>query len=295
MKRHINKAGGHKIKSPFIKYCTTATACLQIVSVGMCFMLFKTNAVINVDENYNNKATTYNATSVETVINKLEQEVAAEPSINNTISSDANIPGVTNPSLNPNYTDTLDIPDPGSPIAGTIINSQAQVTANRSSKDSWTMEGTVKFYQNRSSIITGRINSLQAISESTTIGQEDALLSFTIGGEVYYAVALVEGFMKACGAYQVILDDGTVFNCVAIDAKSLNDAPGSGAANQIDSTYGHGYYLPSANSIQLSIVEFSDAKTSSTSISHSSAKDYPNAPNLTNRYVKSVHYIKQLV
>ena len=281
-----------RAQSPLVKFCVTATSCIMIACVSICILLFKTDTIMDIDTSLDNvKSGSYNRTSVETVMNQLnkeEPESAGESAL--TPPENPNIPGV----VNPNVVDTLTPPAPGEAISGTVINSQETVNAKRSSKDSWTMECTVKKFGNISSIITSRINKLSSISQSSTVDSENSLLTFTIDGQVYYAVALVEGFFRPLGAYQVLLDDGSTFYCVAIDAKSLNDPPGSGALNQIDSNYGHGYYYPSSNTIQLSIVEFSDGSTTKTAVYHNSAKDYPNNPNLTDRYVKSVNYIKQL-
>ena len=279
----------NKSKSPFINYCITTVSCLIIACAACCFMFFKTDIIVNLDNSNYTSSTYYNSISVETIINNLEQE-SNQPSINNESPQDENVPGVTEMVA----TDTLILPNPGELISGKLVNAQREISVPRNSKDAWTMECTVKKYNSISTIISTRIENLKSISSATSIGQEDSLLTFTIDGQLYYAVALVDGFMKEYGAYQVYLNDGSIFNCVAIDAKSLNDRPGSGADNVLNSAYGHGYYIQNSNVVQMSVVEFSDASLSKTSVAHNSAAQYPNNPGLANKYVTKINYIKQL-
>lgn len=281
------KKNATKIKSPFIKYAVTTIAVILLLSVTFCLMMFKTNILFDVDMTSTSKSSVvFQRTSMDTIIAEVEKEENSVAGVNTGgnngtgtgaggVSQTPNLPG-----LNPNFTDKMDVPDPGTPIQ---LKDGSSV--ERASTDSWTMEMTVLKYRSKSSIITGRINDLQAKATSTNIGAENSLLTFDIDGATYYAVAMIDGFTKPYGAYQVVLDDGTVFNVVAIDVKSQNDSTST--------AYGHGYVKN--GKVNLSCVEFSDASTSQMSIAHNSAKDYSNAPPLAGHYTKSIHYLGQLI
>ena len=236
--------------------------------------------------------------SVETIVSEIESENSSTdtnttntepqiPGVSNTNTAEPNtaqVPEVSNPVGEDTYTDRLDIPEPGS-----SIDCGSKGTRVRTSIDSWTMEMTVKSYRNGNhTTIASRLDTLKAKSSATSEGAENALLTYTIDNKTYYAVAMIDGFTKPLGAYQVMLDDGSSFYAVAIDVKSRNDNCAAGYSTP----YGHGYSVN--DKVQMSVVEFSDASTSQTSVYHNSAKQYSNTPNLEGRYVKSVHYLGQL-
>lgn len=84
--KSAEKANKQKLNSPFVRYCVTAVACLLLTSVALCFLIFKTDTVINVSMEQTASATKLNRTTVKTVLAQVDENENKE--------ADINIPGL---------------------------------------------------------------------------------------------------------------------------------------------------------------------------------------------------------
>lgn len=84
------KANKAKLESPFVRYCVVAVSCLLLVGVALCFMIFKTDTIINVSFEKANQATDTNRITVSTIMAQVSENENQAP-------ADINIPGL--PSL----------------------------------------------------------------------------------------------------------------------------------------------------------------------------------------------------
>ncbi len=184
------------------------------------------------------------------------------------------------------YGTTMNIPNPGQLISVTEINTQAQYSLERMGTDAYSMQGTMLDASSKGWWAYDRIMNAAATATSNNIGAEGQLLTLQKNGQTYYVASIVDGFSKPGSTYKVTLNNGQSFNVFSADVKSLNDAPGSGSQGQIDSSYGHGTII--GDKVQMNIVEFFDASTSTTSEHSSSAKNYDNSPVSNGTYVVSV-------
>lgn len=277
-----------KVKLPFIRYCIVTTSVILSFSIIITFLLYRTDALINIDiSTINNSAIQTSRTTVSTVIAQVEKEEATTPGVNTdpgvgtgTVGG-GTIPGTTSPSAPINIpglgdiTDVMKLPPPG-----TIINARKLIDGSgysgpRKENDSWTIENTYQFFKRKSPTkITPRIEALKSISTYHTADTPGELMYFDINGNRYYAAAIIEGFFEPCCAYEVLLSDGSKFNIVTVDCKAKEDPVGSGAKNQVNMTWGHGYYYE--DGLQFSIVEFLAGGDDKLTIY--SAADYPNPP-----------------
>lgn len=203
-----------------------------------------------------------------------------------------------NPGYKPNYSqnfvkknvtptgNTVHIPAPGESITGRDINQNTTHTVTRMAKDSYTIEMTASYTRSHYPTLASRMDIVESHSESNNEGNYGELLTVTAGGENYYVCAIIDNMYSTGQTYQVNLNDGSSFKIVAIDAKSSNDPVGSGATNQADTEYGHGYFNSSHSSVQMNIVEFFDAGGSRMD---DDATKYSNQPNIAGgTYVTSV-------
>ncbi len=183
----------------------------------------------------------------------------------------------------------MNIPGIGDYINVTEINGipgSNSYTLQRYGHDAYSMEGTILDAQKKWPTIYNRIQNIINSSGGTNAGSNGQLLTVQKNGQTYYVAALVDGFSAPGGTYKVNLNNGQSFNVVSVDVKSLNDARGTGSAGQIDSSYGHGTII--GDKVQMNIVEFFDASTSSTSEYSSSAAKYSYSPVQYGTYVTSV-------
>lgn len=189
---------------------------------------------------------------------------------------------------------TINIPQPGQAITGRDINSNTTHTATRSASDSYTIEMSCG-YARRSgkyNTIVNRIDNVKAMTNGSNEGKQGELLTVNVAGEPYYVCALASGFMDVYGTYEITLSNGTAFKCVTVDAKSNNDAVGSGATLQANTQYGHGYFDAGHGTIQMNVVEFFDAGDSRYG---NSATVYSNQPNIAgDTYVTSITPLSNL-
>ncbi len=188
----------------------------------------------------------------------------------------------------------MNIPGIGETVDCIEINTGLGYNAIRSNTDSYSMEFTLGYLQSHSGkykTLNGRLNTLLAGSESSNAGSDGQLFTVNVDGQTYYVGALVDGFSTPGGAYEVTLNTGQTFNMIAMDVKSLADAPGTGGNLQVDTNYGHGYLSADKTHVQMNICEFLDASTSHSSISNGSAINYSNAPMANGTYVTTVKHI----
>lgn len=189
--------------------------------------------------------------------------------------------------IDPRTGEILDVPMPGDLVDCLEINTGLGYQAVRAGTDSYSMEFTLGKAADYN-IIYSRILNAMSNGSGSNAGNSNEILSISKGGEQYYVGALVDGFAQPGCAYKVNLNNGTSFNMIAVDVKSLHDRQGSGGTRQVDTSYGHGYLSPDKKTVQMNICEFISANTSQKSIEHSSAINYNNTPVTSGTYVTSV-------
>ncbi|WP_026650907.1 hypothetical protein [Butyrivibrio proteoclasticus] len=114
----------------------------------------------------------------------------------------------------------------------------------------------------------------------SNVGEENLLVfNFEEYGECY-AGAMVEGFGEFGDIVQVTLDDGTTFNMIILDTKSTEHTEKELKKNdQCQNQWGHGYYYPDSETVQMCVCEFVAAGSSQ----RGSAVNYENGEFLLQR------------
>ena len=157
----------------------------------------------------------------------------------------------------------LETPKPGTLITvskGTDLPNQ---TAEVYSWNAWAIEYSIAKcrHDNPGKPCTNRLNA--ALSKFASNQNDTDLLKFNIPGfGICYAGAMVDGFGEMGDIAEVKLDDGTKFNFLLLDTKSLKHDSAQLKANstedkpQIMNKWGHGYLLGKEKYAQLSVCEF---------------------------------------
>ena len=186
--------------------------------------------------------------------------------------NDPNDPGDPNdPTIEPISGPTITYPQPESEkFKVTVINTKLSYDVVRTHSDFFSTETSYGYMEQLSSIIAKRVHSLDS---NITNKNKAEPLKAVINGETYYIGAMVDGFAAPGDIIETKFNNGQSLKMIIVDVKSLNDAKGTGAKDQFDSSYGHGTYLGNGK-CNLNVLEFITGGTNSKKANLSSIPGY---------------------
>lgn len=157
------------------------------------------------------------------------------------------------PPPNPINGDTITFPPIGSELWYKEINTGATGMRKRVGPDVFTWEFAFGYVSNSTTWKTMR-NRANKIAPYVQNANSNEALKVNLGGETYYVGCLpISGFGKLGDIIEFDYDNGNSIKVLAIDAKSANDAKGTGSTGQCNTQYCHG--VLSGGGIKLSAIE----------------------------------------
>lgn len=157
------------------------------------------------------------------------------------------------PPPNPINGDTIVFPPIGTSVWYREINTEKTGYLDRVGPDVTSWEFAFGYITTTDKWATMRKRAEKIAPYVTNASSNDAL-KVNLGGESYYVGCLpISGFGKLGDIIEFKMDNGSSFKVLAIDAKSSNDAKGSGSTGQCNTQYCHG--VLAGNGIKLSAIE----------------------------------------
>lgn len=255
----------NKDKSKFIRFCVGAVAILLVCATCFTFLIFQTDAVFEVAMDSQNRFVDFERMSVTTIIEEADSNSGSQPGMGDGNTGGGTMPGLPGGNtggqvtLNPVQGDKIVFPNVGDTIDYVEINTGVSGSLPRASKDTLTWEFVYDYISTTSEGWLQRMKGRAAVLAPYIVpsNPEDAsALVVELNNERLYVGCWPVDTGNPLGSIaEFTMSDGSKFKVLCVDAKSCNDAKGSGSNGQCNTSYAHAMLTNSNTELSLSAIE----------------------------------------